>query len=281
MLTNQYGRTMGAMSVEMEDKTITMQQAAAYLQYTNREIREEVYTKMFKRRLEDKDKVDDIFNQLVKLRHEIAQNSGFDNFRDYMFKRLGRFDYTSDDCIEFHNSIKEVCTPIQKDILLERKKALRLDELRPWDREVDEFNRRPLKPFADTDELINKSIASLSKTNHEFGGYLAEMNQKGFLDLDSRQNKAPGGFLYPLPESNVPFIFMNATGTSRDVIVMIHESGHAAHSYLMKDLPLNSFKDVPSEVAHLVGWLRLMVFNIGYIPIQIIPLKKELLNGKN
>jgi len=75
------------------------------------------------------------------------------------------------------------------------------------------------------------------------------MHEKGFLDLDSRKNKAPGGFLYPLPVSNVPFIFMNSAGTFRDLTTMVHEAGHAIHSYLSADIPLNLLKNVPSEVA--------------------------------
>jgi len=249
MASSKYGEICGSMTIEMEGQTITMQKAASFLQYLNRAVREEAWKKTINKRNENAEAIDDIYRELVELRHQTALNAGFENYRDYSFKKLGRFDYTPDDCFEFHDSIKDVCLPIKKDILEERRAALNVDKLKPWDTSVDPYNRPPLKPFTDSEELISRSIESLGRTKSEFGEYVQEMNDRGFLDLESRLNKAPGGFLYPLPVSNVPFIFMNATGTARDVTVMVHESGHATHSFLMKDLELNDFKEVPSEVA--------------------------------
>jgi oligoendopeptidase F len=79
------------------------------------------------------------------------------------------------------------------------------------------------------------------------------MNKMGYLDLDSRKGKAPGGFNYPLHESNVPFIYMNATGNFRDVITMIHEGGHAMHAFYCADLEVVNFKDTPAEIAELAS----------------------------
>lgn len=249
MASSKYGEICGSLTIEMEGQTITMQKAASFLQYLNRDVRKEAWVKSYEKRNDVSEVIDDIYEVLVELRHQSAVNAGFENFRDYSFKRLGRFDYSHEDCYEFHDSIKEVCIPIKKEILEERRAALNVDKLLPWDTSVDPYNRPPLKPFSDSEELISRSIESLGRTNREFGEYVQEMNDRGFLDLESRLNKAPGGFLYPLPESNVPFIFMNATGTARDITVMVHESGHATHSFLMKDLELNDFKEVPSEVA--------------------------------
>jgi oligoendopeptidase F len=79
------------------------------------------------------------------------------------------------------------------------------------------------------------------------------MKEMGHLDLDSRIGKAPGGFNYPLYEIGVPFIYMNAAGTLRDLVTMVHEGGHAIHSFLTRDLELTEFKSVPSEVAELAS----------------------------
>ena len=75
----------------------------------------------------------------------------------------------------------------------------------------------------------------------------------GHLDLESRKGKAPGGYNYPLAEIGVPFIFMNATSTLRDMITILHEGGHAIHSFVTRDLELGHFKSTPSEVAELAS----------------------------
>jgi len=79
------------------------------------------------------------------------------------------------------------------------------------------------------------------------------MHGMGHLDLESRLGKAPGGFNYPLYETGVPFIFMNSVGSVRDLVTMVHEGGHAVHSFLSRDLELTSFKNLPSEVAELAS----------------------------
>jgi len=247
--SSEYGKITGAMFVEMEGKELTIQQAQAYLEYTDRNIRKEAFEKINNRKLKDTGKLNVLYDELIQLRHKIAKNAGNKNFRDYAFKMLGRFDYSPEDCLQFHDSIKKVVLPYINEIEKERKLKLGYDTLMPYDLSVNISNQSPLKPHKNAKELINKTIAVLNKVELGFGNYLKEMDEKGFLDLDSRKNKAPGGFLYPLPVSNVPFIFMNSAGTLRDLITMVHEAGHALHSYLCAHLPLTIFKQVPSEVA--------------------------------
>jgi len=247
--SSEYGKILGAMFVEMEGKELTLQQAQTYLEYTDRNIRKEAFEKVNNLRVKNADKLNILYDELIQLRHQIARNAGSKNFRDYAFKLLGRFDYTPEDCLQFHVSIKKVVLPYVDEIEKERKLKLGYDTLMPYDLAVDISNQSPLKPHENAKELIDKTISVLNKVEQGFGNYLTEMDKKGFLDLDSRKNKAPGGFLYPLPVSNVPFIFMNSAGTLRDLTTMVHEAGHALHSYLCAHLPLTLFKQVPSEVA--------------------------------
>jgi len=247
--SSEYGKISGAMFVEMEGKELTIQQANAYLEYTNRDLRKEAFEKIIDQKMQAVDQLNILYDDLIQLRHKIAKNAGCDNFRDYAFKMLGRFDYTPEDCFQFHDSIKKVVLPFIDEIEKERKTKLGYETLKPYDLSVDTSNQAPLKPHQNENDLINKTIAVLNKVEEGFGNYLKEMHKKDFLDLDSRKNKAPGGFLYPLPVSNVPFIFMNSAGTLRDLVTMIHEAGHAIHSFLSAHIPLNLLKDVPSEVA--------------------------------
>ncbi len=251
--SQKYGSISGAMTVEMEGKELTLQQAAVYLKKQDRAIRKEAFDKITNRRLQDKDKLDELLNKLVVLRHKVAQNAGFDNFRDYKHKDLQRFDYTVDDCYKFHNAVAGEVVPLAKKLAETRKAKLGYETLRPWDGDVDPDGLPPLRPFEDGEELAEKTIAAFNRLDPFFAEVISTMRSKGHLDLDSRKGKAPGGYNYPLAVSNYPFIFMNSAGTLRDLETMVHEGGHAIHSVLTKDLELNSFKSCPSEVAELAS----------------------------
>lgn len=251
--TQKYASLSGAMMVELNGQEMTLQQAGVILQSTDRAKREEVYLKISVRRLQDKEILDELFSKLIKIRHQVAKNAGFENFRDYMFKAYGRFDYTPNDCFNFHEAIESEVVPILNELSNERKKQLRVAELRPWDKAVDAEGREPLKAFSDGNELTEKSIQCFQKIDPYLGQCLSIMKEMGHLDLESRKGKAPGGYNYPLAEIGVPFIFMNATSTMRDMTTIMHEGGHAIHNFLTKDLELNDFKSPPMEVAELAS----------------------------
>lgn len=249
----KYAQLSGAMTVEIEGKEMTLQQASVLLMSTDRKKREEVYHKISSRRLKDKAELDELFTRLIGLRHQVAVNADFKNFRDYMFKTLGRFDYTPKDCFNFHESIQSEVVPILDEFAKDRKAKLKVDSLRPWDKAVDPEGKNPLKAFNDGQELTDKTIECFYKLDPYLGQCLSIMKEMGHLDLESRKGKAPGGYNYPLSEIGVPFIFMNATSTLRDMVTIMHEGGHAIHNFLTRELELNDFKSTPSEVAELAS----------------------------
>lgn len=249
----KYAQMSGAMTVEIDGQEKTLQQASVLLMSTDRNKRQEVYHKITNRRLKDKGELDALFSKLISLRNHVALNAGFKNFRDYMFKALGRFDYTPQDCVNFHDSIRSQVVPILNEFARERKAALQVDTLRPWDKAVDPEGKNPLKAFDNGHDLTEKTIQCFYKLDPYLGQCLSVMKEMGHLDLESRKGKAPGGYNYPLSEIGVPFIFMNATSTLRDMVTIMHEGGHAIHNFLTRELELNDFKSTPSEVAELAS----------------------------
>lgn len=252
-IEQEFGKISGAMSIEYNGKELTMQQAANYLKNTNRQVREEVYRLINERRIKDVDKLNFIFTRLVKKRMKLAENANYDNYRDYKFAAMGRFDYTPKDCFDFHNSIEKQVNPLAENLAVQHKQKLKLDKLKPWDLAVDSELRPALKVFENPEKLIQKTITCFSEIRPKYGEFIAIMQKNGYLDLESRKGKAPGGYNYPLYESNIPFIFMNATGNVRDLTTMVHEGGHAIHTFLVKNLKLVDFKSTPSEVAELAS----------------------------
>ncbi|WP_426668447.1 M3 family oligoendopeptidase [Mucilaginibacter sp. McL0603] len=249
----KYQSITGAMSVHIGDKEFTLEQAAVILKDTDRSKRQEAWEKITARRLQDKDQLDQLFDQLRVLRHKVALNAGFENFRDYMFQALGRFDYTPKDCYSFHEAIEKEIVPILHEQAEKRKKALALPTLKPWDLDVDVSGKPALKPFQNGNELIEKSIQCFSNISRYLGERLEIMKENQLFDVESRKGKAPGGYNYPLAETGAPFIFMNSANTFRDLTTMVHEGGHAVHTFLTADLELNDFKHCPSEVAELAS----------------------------
>lgn len=249
----EYQSVTGSMTIEMDGEEITMPKAATYLQGINREKREVAWTKISDRRLQDKDKLDEIFNALRDLRHQEALNADFANFRDYMFAAMGRFDYTPADCFAFHDAVAETVVPLLDIMVSERKKSLGYEQLRPWDLKVDVAQRPGLKPFKDANDLLDKTEICFEKISPELAEYVKTMRAMGHFDLESRKGKAPGGYNYPLEEIGVPFIFMNATDSLRDLVTMVHEGGHAIHSFEVRNLPINAFRNPTMEVAELAS----------------------------
>lgn len=252
-LSQEYGAISGKQTIEYDGKTLTMPQASVYLKNPDETVRKAVYDLITKRREQDRALLDELFNKLVQLRHQVAVNAGCSDYRDYKFKALGRFDYTVKDCLDFHESIETLIVPMVKEMNREQARLLKKPLLKPWDTEVDPLGKAPLKPFETGSELLAGSVDMFRKLDPFFGECLETMDKGGYLDLDSKHGKAPGGYNYPLYESGIPFIFMNAAGAQRDLVTMVHEGGHAVHSFLSRDLELTGFKSLPSEVAELAS----------------------------
>jgi oligoendopeptidase F len=249
--------------VEVNGEEFTLQQATKFLENNDRSLRESVYKKIAARRLKDKEEMNSLFSTLTQKRHQVAINAGFANFRDYKFAEMGRFDYTKEDCFQFHEAVKQQVLPLADEIYKRKKNKLEVDTLRPWDLEAHPADEKALNPFKTGDELVEKSIACFNELNPFFGDCLKKMKEMGHLDLDSRKGKAPGGYNCPLTESGAPFIFMNAAGQMDDVTTMVHEGGHAIHSFLAHTLELSAFKEYPMEIAEVAS-MAMELFSMDY-----------------
>lgn len=263
VMAQQYGVIAGKMTVQVNGKEYTLQQAAKFLESPDRNLREDVYRKVNERRLQDKDELNKLFTSLVQKRNQVALNAGFANYRDFRFKELGRFDYTREDCFQFHEAVKQNIIPLVNDIYRKKKEKLAIDPLRPWDTEAEPAGTTPLNPFKTGDELLQKTLHCLDEVNPFFAECLQQMQSMHRLDLESRKGKAPGGYNCPLPETGAPFIFMNAAGQMADVTTIIHEGGHAVHSFLTHPLALTGFKEYPMEIAEVAS-MSMELFSMDY-----------------
>ena len=258
LVTKAQGIT-GAMTVEFEGKERTFPEMKAFLESNDREKREKAWNSMVNRWMEDSEELSEIFDELVKIRHQIALNAGFSTYTDYMFKAMHRFDYSVEDCLIFHDSIEKVCMPIINDINEKRRIAFGLEKLSPWD--VNEKSgsgpdingKSPLKPFDSVQEMVTKLSQLFHNMSKDLGNKFDKLVEMDTLDLETRKGKAPGGYQYYLQKSRVPFIFMNAAGLQGDLETMIHESGHAFHSLYCGHLDLIDERNYPIEFAEVAS----------------------------
>lgn len=253
LLAQKFSAIQGEMSIDHNGQELTLQQAGKLLKSPDRNLRREIYEKVNERRLQDSSKLNNLLGELIDLRQQEASNCDFANYRDYKHTELGRFDYSVQDVLQFHESIQEEVVPLGKEMAKKRKEMLDVDELRPYDLSANLYGEQPLEPFKSGNELVEKTIECFGKLDPFFADVVRHMHHNKLLDLESRKGKAPGGYNYPLDRTGYPFIFMNASGTFRDLTTMVHEGGHAIHSVLVKDLELNSLKHCPSEVAELAS----------------------------
>ncbi|HFR4160100.1 TPA: M3 family oligoendopeptidase [Bacillus cereus] len=244
-----------------EEKTITELQS--YLQDPDRHIRKKAKTLISETFLSVEDKLQHILNELIVIRDQKAKNIQLHNYRDYMFKKHERFDYTPEDCYELAESIRKYVVPLIDKIYNKKKSELQVESLRPWDLKATAPNQKVLKPIEKASDLIEKSSHILHKLDHEFSALLERMHKNNCLDLESRKGKGPGGFCEYLPASQLSFIFMNLNHTHYDVTTFLHEMGHSIHNDCMKQLELQKYLEIPSESAELAS-MTMELFSMEY-----------------
>ena len=252
-LSQQYQKLSGSLTVNFRGEEKTLVQMGRYLEEPDRALREEAWSLVAKRRLQETDKFEDIFDQLVRLREQIAKNAGFSNYRDYAFRARARFDYNPQDCYDFHTAIEREVMPLVRDLQQRRRADLRLPALRPWDLQVDPQNLPPLHPFDEVQTMIERTQQIFDKLDPNLSRGFRLMGDLKLLDLANRKGKAPGGYQSTLAESRLPFIFMNAVGVQRDVETILHEAGHAFHALATRDENLYSYRHAPIEFCEVAS----------------------------
>ena len=253
LLCQKYQQVTGAMTVEFEGEEKTLPQMSKYLLENDRPKRESAWRAVAERRLQDADSMDQIFDELYGIRKSMANNCGFENFRDLRFKQWYRTDYTPANCREFHKAVEELVVPLTKKIYQNRAKQMKLEKLRPWDLSCDPLGREPLKPFDTVDQLIDGCINVFSELDPELGKQFSSMKDDGLLDLGSRKGKAPGGYQASMSEARKAFIFMNAVGTHNDLVTLLHEGGHAFHTFAARHLDPISYRHAPMEFCEVAS----------------------------
>ncbi len=252
-LANEYDKITGSQTVEWEGEERTIDQMNPVFQDPNREVREKAWRLARERQLADREAINALWQKFMPLRLQIARNADLPDYRAYRWSVMQRFDYTPEDCKQFHSAIEKAVVPAAARILERRRQRLGLDSVRPWDLSVDSFGKPALRPFQSINELITKTSAVFYQVDPQFGKYFDIMSEEGLLDLDNRKNKAPGGYCTEFSASRKPFIFTNAVGIHDNVQTLLHEGGHSFHAFESAYLPYLPQLHYSNEIAEVAS----------------------------
>ncbi|HVD02152.1 MAG TPA: M3 family oligoendopeptidase [Candidatus Dormibacteraeota bacterium] len=256
----EYQKVVGAFTAEWEGEELPLPRLRPFMLDPDRTIRERAWRLHRQPYVAARDQLAHLFDEQYRLRQKLARNSGFDNFRDYMHVEKHRFDYTPEDCYAFHQAVEDKVVPAVARILDRRRKQMGVEILRPWDLGVDQLGRPALRPFASTEEFVERAVNVFEKVDPKLGANFKTMQSEGLLDLQSRKGKAPGGYMTDLPRRKRPLIFMNAAGVADDLITLVHEAGHCFHG----------FEQFENDLLFCQRWPGMEMAEVGSMAMELL-----------
>lgn len=281
-LVSEYDKICGAMTVNFDGREYTLPQMGKFMEDPQRDLRERAWRCVQERRRADADRLEGIYDELLALRRKIAAQAELPDYREFVWRQTKRFDYTPADCGRFAEMTEKWVVPLVKRLHARRQARLGVETLRPWDLAVDPAGLAPLKPFAadDIPKLVSGCAAAFDAVSPELGADFRRLKPGRNLDLDSRKGKAPGGYQASLEEVREPFIFMNAAGLQNDVIVLLHEAGHAFHFQAACHDPIVFLRGAPLEFCEVASmsmeWIAIPHLHEFYGPEDLARAAEQL-----
>lgn len=245
-LTSEYDKLMASAQIEFDNQTLNLAQLGKYKQSTDRSVRKAAYEAEASFYIENGERLDSLYDELVKIRTKMARDMGYENFVELGYYRMMRNSYTKQDVKEFREYVKKYIVPIATDIKNEQKQRINVDKFMLYDDPL-EFVSGNAVPKGDPEQIFasgKKMYSELSPETEEFMNFMLENE---LFDVISRKGKAVGGYSTDLAEYKAPFVFANFNGTSGDIDVLTHEAGHAFAAYLAKDFEIADYRSPTME----------------------------------
>ena len=248
-LRNEYTKLTAGAKITYDGKEYNLAGLGPFHSNEDRNVRKASYEARFNWFSENSEALDDIYDKLVKLRHEIATTLGYDNFIELGYMRMGRSDYGPNEVANFRKQIVDHVVPVVKKLVQKKKDILGLDHLYFYD--GINFKEGDPKPKGSPDNLIKEAQVMYRELSNETGDFFDMMVEEELMDLVNREGKRPGGFCTSFPKYNRPYIFSNFNGTDHDITVLTHEAGHAFQCYSSRNQPLLGYLWPTMEAAEI------------------------------
>lgn len=254
-LGSEYNKIIGAQTVQWQGEELTIQGMRPIMQTADRPLREKLWRMSYDRQLADRQQINDLWENEMRVRTQLAENTDLPDYRSYRWREMTRLDYTPQDCLEFQQAIELQAVPAATRLYEKYRLRAGADSLRPWDLDLELFpiGPSPLASYGDVDDLARTSEIIFNQVNPQLGEYFHLMREEELLDLANVKGKAPGAYCTNFPVSKRPFIFMNAVGLATDVRTILHESGHAFHNFERTRLPYAQQRNPGLEFAEVAS----------------------------
>ncbi|MEM6613691.1 MAG: M3 family oligoendopeptidase [Cyanobacteria bacterium P01_C01_bin.72] len=236
-LINKYVQLLASAAIEFRGETVNLSGIRQYTQSSDRQTRHDAETARWNFFSQNQAKLDEIYDRLVKLRHQMAQKLGYQNYTALGYKRMQRIDYNEADVAQYRDEVVAKVVPLAEKIINQKAQKLNLDQVYFWDEAVFDLQGNP-KPQGDHDWMLQQAQQMFDAMHPELGSFFEMMVAGNLLDLQTRPGKAGGGFCTGFPTEGVPYIFANFNQTKDDVEVFTHEMGHAFQAWQSRNLPL-------------------------------------------
>jgi M3 family oligoendopeptidase len=229
-LSTEYTKVRTSIEIDFDGKKLNMSQIGPYLEVLDRTNRKNAYLAMETAIEEKAEKFDEIYDEMVKLRHSIATKLGYKNFIELAYDRLSRTDYKQDDVEVFRKSVQTYLVPSMSELYEKQAKRLGVEKLKFYDLGLSFTSGNPT-PKGDETFIVANGKKMYHELSEETGIFIDHMIDNELMDLVAKPAKAGGGFCTFIPDYKAPFIFSNFNGTMGDIDVLTHEAGHAFQVY--------------------------------------------------
>ncbi|MBS1518837.1 MAG: M3 family oligoendopeptidase [Bacteroidetes bacterium] len=229
-LSSKYVRLIASAKIMFEGEERNLAGMDPFMNSDDREIRKKAYDAKWKFFEENEKKIDEIYDDLVKVRTKIAHALGYDNFIQLGYDRLRRTGYTDNEVAGFRDEIRKYLVPLTQELKELQKKRTGYDKLHYYDSEYNFRNGNP-KPKGSPDWIVEKARIMYDELSPETSEFFNFMIDHEVMDLYNRKNKSAGGYCSFIQKYKSPYIFANMNGTDHDVKVLTHEAGHAFQAF--------------------------------------------------
>ncbi|WP_252502660.1 M3 family oligoendopeptidase [Sporosarcina sp. Marseille-Q4943] len=239
-LTSEYAKLVASAQIEFDGKTLTLAQLGPYAESTDRGVRKSAMEASYSFYAENGDTFDRIYDDLVKVRHEIATKLGFKNFVELGYARMNRIGYDAAMVENFRDQVRDYIVPLATKLYERQAERIGVEKLKFYDQSLN-FLSGNATPKGSPEWIIEngkRMYAELSPETDEFFKYMTE---KHLLDLEAKKGKEAGGYCTFIDDYDSPFIFSNFNGTSGDIDVLTHEAGHAFQVYCSRNIGIPEY----------------------------------------
>ena len=250
-LTNRYQKLTAACKIPFDGGEHNLFGILKYFSDPDREVRKKA-AKLYADFFEKNDKeLGEIFDRLVKIRHEMGKNMGFANFIPLGYMQQRRMDYDEKDVAAFRQQVLEEIVPFCEKLYKAQAKRIGVDKIRYYDEQLIFLGGNAV-PIGDRKYLVEQAQKMYRDMSEETGEFIDFMIEHELMDLDNKPNKAATGYMTALNDYKAPFVYSCFNGTTGDVDVLTHEMGHAFAGYMaMRHQPLQALWSEPTDIAEI------------------------------